>query len=170
MGAQHAGMASTRAGRALARRHLPTFPHPRILAASSAVKRTSAVRSWWPEMYNDIEGSVKSRAAWGCGKASHQPAAGLVQPLPLPTAAWKEIHIDQRNDPSRLQPVSAGRQRWVPPQQAIGTCDFQVICGSVCRQSNRSQKRARPITRNRMTSGTHQPDDRADDAVRPSTR
>lgn len=66
------------------------------LQRDPGVNRTkTAVRNlfWWPDLDADLEPSVKSCTACAKGKATHQKASGLLQPLRVTAVPWEESNI-----------------------------------------------------------------------------
>lgn len=49
---------------------------------------------WWPSMDADIRAFIAACQVCVRGKASHQPPAGLVRPLPVPSRPWSHIAVD----------------------------------------------------------------------------
>ena len=51
-------------------------------------------RFWWPSMRADVREFVAACATCSRAKASHQPPAGLLRPLPVPSRPWSHIALD----------------------------------------------------------------------------
>uniref|UniRef100_A0A3B4VHR5 Gypsy retrotransposon integrase-like protein 1 n=1 Tax=Seriola dumerili TaxID=41447 RepID=A0A3B4VHR5_SERDU len=51
-------------------------------------------RFWWPGMARDVRAFVAACSVCARGKSSHQPPAGLLRPLPIPTRPWSHIALD----------------------------------------------------------------------------
>ena len=49
---------------------------------------------WWPSMYRDTRQFIAACSVCARGKASHQPPAGLLRPLPVPSRPWSHIALD----------------------------------------------------------------------------
>ena len=64
--------------------------HPGFHRTFSFLRR----RFWWPSMRADVREFVSACATCSRAKASHQPPAGLLRPLPVPTRPWSHIALD----------------------------------------------------------------------------
>uniref|UniRef100_A0A674MFK3 Gypsy retrotransposon integrase-like protein 1 n=1 Tax=Takifugu rubripes TaxID=31033 RepID=A0A674MFK3_TAKRU len=51
-------------------------------------------RFWWPSMARDTKDYIAACPVCSRGKASHQPPAGLLQPLEIPRRPWSHIAVD----------------------------------------------------------------------------
>ena len=49
---------------------------------------------WWPGMVGDTCQFVAACSVCARGKASHQPPAGLLRPLPIPSRPWSHVALD----------------------------------------------------------------------------
>lgn len=66
------------------------FCHPGVNRTLHLLKR----QFWWPSMDSDARNYVLACSICARGKASHQPTAGLLQPLPIPSRPWSHISLD----------------------------------------------------------------------------
>ncbi|KAJ8388138.1 hypothetical protein AAFF_G00146290 [Aldrovandia affinis] len=64
--------------------------HPGIQRTLSLLKRSF----WWPSMGADARAFVLACTICARSKASHQPASGLLRPLPVPGRPWSHIGLD----------------------------------------------------------------------------
>ena len=64
--------------------------HPGFHRTLSFIKR----RFWWPSMTCDTRAFVSACSVCARSKASHQPPAGLLRPLPVPSRPWSHIAVD----------------------------------------------------------------------------
>ncbi|XP_037626231.1 uncharacterized protein LOC119488550 [Sebastes umbrosus] len=64
--------------------------HPGFHRTLSFIKR----RFWWPSMTRDTRAFVSACSVCARSKASHQPPAGLLRPLPVPSRPWSHIAVD----------------------------------------------------------------------------
>ncbi|CAJ1057674.1 uncharacterized protein LOC108874699, partial [Xyrichtys novacula] len=51
-------------------------------------------RFWWPGMVRHVRAFVAACSVCARSKASHQPPAGLLRPLPVPSRPWSHIALD----------------------------------------------------------------------------
>eukprot|EP00066_Takifugu_rubripes_P011978 XP_011601244.1 PREDICTED: uncharacterized protein LOC105416325 [Takifugu rubripes] len=51
-------------------------------------------RFWWPSMARDTKDYIAACPVYSRGKASHQPPAGLLQPLEIPRRPWSHIAVE----------------------------------------------------------------------------
>ena len=49
---------------------------------------------WWPSMHRDTRQFIAACSVCARGKASHQPPAGLLHPLPVPSRPWSHIALE----------------------------------------------------------------------------
>uniref|UniRef100_A0A8C6PAB7 Gypsy retrotransposon integrase-like protein 1 n=3 Tax=Nothobranchius TaxID=28779 RepID=A0A8C6PAB7_NOTFU len=71
--------------------------HSSRLACHPGMTRTAflvAQRFWWPTMSSDIRAFVSSCPVCASAKVPRTPAAGLLQPLPIPSRPWSHIAMD----------------------------------------------------------------------------
>uniref|UniRef100_A0A096M8A1 Gypsy retrotransposon integrase-like protein 1 n=1 Tax=Poecilia formosa TaxID=48698 RepID=A0A096M8A1_POEFO len=64
--------------------------HPGISRTIALVNR----RFWWPSIHKDVREFVLACSVCSRNKSSHQPPAGLLQPLPTPKRPWSHIAVD----------------------------------------------------------------------------
>ncbi len=69
---------------------IPSAGHVGIDNTFRAVRR----HFYWPNMRREIEQYVQTCECCQRNKASHQKAAGLLQPLPIPRYKWTDISMD----------------------------------------------------------------------------
>lgn len=53
--------------------------------------------SWWPSITHDARELIAACTSCSRGKYSHQPPAGLLNPLPVPRCPWSHIVVDLGN-------------------------------------------------------------------------
>jgi hypothetical protein len=79
------------------RKQLLSQCHDSVFAAHPGVNRTYAklARSfYWPRMYSDVEKFISSCDVCQRVKSRNDCAAGLLQPLPVPSRNWDDISMD----------------------------------------------------------------------------
>jgi len=64
--------------------------HPRVHRTHSFLSR----RFWWPSLGADAREFVAACPTCCRSKVSHQPPAGLLRPLPVPSRPWSHIALD----------------------------------------------------------------------------
>ncbi|KAJ8343696.1 hypothetical protein SKAU_G00310250 [Synaphobranchus kaupii] len=66
------------------------------LEGAGVARTTTLVRRsfWWPTLKEDTRAFVLACAVCARSKASHQPPAGLLLPLPVPGRPWSHIGVD----------------------------------------------------------------------------
>uniref|UniRef100_A0A3B3ICH7 Gypsy retrotransposon integrase-like protein 1 n=1 Tax=Oryzias latipes TaxID=8090 RepID=A0A3B3ICH7_ORYLA len=64
--------------------------HPGGARTCSLLRR----RFWWPTLVKDVRQYVAACPTCARNKASHQPPAGLLRPLPVPGRPWSHIALD----------------------------------------------------------------------------
>jgi hypothetical protein len=69
---------------------IPIAGHPGFIQTYSKIARSY----YWPGMSRDIRKHVKECDACQRTKASTQPPAGKLQPLPIPSRPWKSLGMD----------------------------------------------------------------------------
>jgi hypothetical protein len=75
--------------------------HDSLSAGHFGVTKTLqkvAQRFWWPHMARSIKAYVGACPSCQRNKASNQPPAGLMQPLPVPAQKWEQMTMDLITD------------------------------------------------------------------------
>uniref|UniRef100_A0A8D0CYT6 Gypsy retrotransposon integrase-like protein 1 n=1 Tax=Sander lucioperca TaxID=283035 RepID=A0A8D0CYT6_SANLU len=73
------------------------WAHSSMLSCHPGVKRTVFVvrqRFWWPGIVDSVKEYVAACPVCAQHKSLHQPPAGLLHPLPVPSRPWSDISLD----------------------------------------------------------------------------
>uniref|UniRef100_A0A8C9ZTG8 Gypsy retrotransposon integrase-like protein 1 n=1 Tax=Sander lucioperca TaxID=283035 RepID=A0A8C9ZTG8_SANLU len=73
------------------------WAHSSMLSCHPGVKRTVFVvrqRFWWPRIVDSVKEYVAACPVCAQHKSLHQPPAGLLHPLPVPSRPWSDISLD----------------------------------------------------------------------------
>ncbi|XP_013881147.1 chordin isoform X2 [Austrofundulus limnaeus] len=77
--------------------HLIHWIHSAKFSAHPGISRTVALinrRFWWSSIHKDVKEYVLTCSICAPNRSSHQPPAGLLQPLAIPKRPWSHISID----------------------------------------------------------------------------